>query len=207
MTMRNALLRLGTGQDVDRFLRRPKTAEGDTWRGGSILVKLVIAIYEDVAVAQKAVDAVITAGLPQRDVSILSNETIAAIPGAVDSGEPGPLGDAEVSGADLVSRLTALRLERRAAEGYAESVRRGGALVAVRADGARAAEAAEIMDSIGALDFEAQIRSWQIEGWSGYDPEARPFSPAEADAERRRRAERSPSTEQKPAPDTLLGAR
>jgi hypothetical protein len=160
------------------------------------MAKLVVAIYEDVAVAQKAVDALIAAGIPQRDVSILSNETIAAIPGAVDSGEPGPLGDVEVSGADLVSRLAAFHVERSAAEAYAESVRRGGALVAVRADEARAAEAADLMDRTGALDFEAQVRSWQTEGWGGYDPNARPFTPAEADTERRRRPERSLSVEQ-----------
>jgi hypothetical protein len=72
----------------------------------------------------------------------------------------------------------------------------GGALVAVRADEARAAEAADLMDRTGALDFEAQVRSWQTEGWGGYDPNARPFTPAEADTERRRRPERSLSVEQ-----------
>jgi hypothetical protein len=45
------------------------------------------------------------------------------------------------------------------------------------------------MDRAGALDYEAHVKSWRAEGWAGYDPNAVPFTPAEADAERRRRAE------------------
>jgi hypothetical protein len=154
------------------------------------MTKVVVALYEDVAVAQKAVDALVAAGVPRSEVSILSNETIAAIPGAaVGSGEYGPLGPAEVSGADLVPRLARLGVGQSEAEGYAEGVRRGGGLVVVRTDDARAAQATEIMGRAGALDYEAHVKSWRAEGWAGYDPNAVPFTPAEADAERRRRAE------------------
>jgi hypothetical protein len=99
---------------------------------------IIVGLYDDVALAQNAVDALVASGIPPRDISMLSNETIAAIPGAAEgSGEPGPLGDADVSGADLVPRLTRLGVPQDAAEGYAEAVRRGGALVVVRVEDAR----------------------------------------------------------------------
>jgi hypothetical protein len=172
--------------------------------------RLVVGIYEDVAVAQTAVNEVLRAGVPGRDVSILSNETIAAVPGAISSGEPGPLADAEVSGGDLVPRLTNLHVDRSAAEAYAEQLRRGGALVAVRAEEGRAEQAADILERAGALDFEAEVRSWRDEGWAGYDPAARPFTPAEADAARRRRTDWARTPEetvagQRGAPRTDVG--
>jgi hypothetical protein len=155
------------------------------------MTKVIVALYDDVALAQKAVDALVAEGLPRPEVSVLSNETIAAVPGAaVGSGEYGPLGDAEVSGADLVPRLTRLGVGRSEAEAYTEGVRRGGGLVVVCTDDARAARATEIMDRAGALDYEAEVRSWRSEGWTGYDPRSAPLAPAEADAERRRRGER-----------------
>jgi hypothetical protein len=156
--------------------------------GGFAMTKVIVGLYDDVALAQRAVDKLLVEfGIPRQDISMLSNETIAAIPGAAEgSGEPGPLGDADVSGADLVPRLTELGVPQEAAEGYAEGVRRGGSLVVGRAEDARAAEATAIMDREGAADFSARIDAWRAGGWTGFDPEAGPLTPAEADAERRR---------------------
>lgn len=152
---------------------------------------IIVALYDDVALAQGAVYALLAEGLPRADVSMLSNETIAAIVGAAEGGgEAGPLGEAEVSGGDLVPRLVGLGVDRGAAEGYAEGLRRGGALVVVRTAEAHAPKACEILDNAGALDHQAQVESWRREGWSGYDPNAAAFTGAEADAERRRRAAR-----------------
>jgi hypothetical protein len=159
--------------------------------GGFAMTRIIVGLYDDVALAQNAVDALVASGIPPHDISILSNETIAAIPGAAEgSGEPGPLGDADVSGAYLVPRLTRLGVPQDAAEGYAEAVRRGGALVVVRVEDARAPEATEILDREGAVDYQARVDAWRAEGWTGFDPEAEPFTPAEADAERRRWRER-----------------
>jgi hypothetical protein len=159
--------------------------------GGFAMTGIIVGLYDDVALAQNAVDALVASSIPPHDISMLSNETIAAIPGAAEgSGEPGPLGDADVSGADLVPRLTRLDVPQDAAEGYAEAVRRGGALVVVRVEDARASEATEILDREGAVDYQARVDAWRAEGWSGFDPEAEPFTPVEADAERRRWRER-----------------
>jgi hypothetical protein len=46
------------------------------------------------------------------------------------------------------------------------------------------------MDREGAVDYQARVDVWRAEGWTGFDPEAEPFTPVEADAERRRWRER-----------------
>ena len=64
-------------------------------------------------------------------------------------------------------------------------MRRGGALVTVRADDSRAERAAEIMQGHGAIDIEHRAMRWRDEGWSGWDASARPFTAEEVERERR----------------------
>ena len=63
------------------------------------------------------------------------------------------------------------------AEYYAEAVRRGGALVTVRADDARAERAADIMRAHGAIDIERRAEQWRERGWTGFDDKAQPYTP------------------------------
>jgi uncharacterized membrane protein len=76
----------------------------------------------------------------------------------------------------LIGGLTDLGVSEEDAQYYAESVRRGGALVTVRADESRADEAAAIMRRHGAIDLEDRVEQWKSSGWKGYDPEAQPFT-------------------------------
>lgn len=50
---------------------------------------------------------------------------------------------------------------------YSEGVRRGGHLVVVRADDARALEAEAILDRHGPIDMESRTADWRNEGWAG----------------------------------------
>jgi hypothetical protein len=76
----------------------------------------------------------------------------------------------------LIGGLTDLGVSEEDAQYYAESVRRGGALVTVRADESRADEAMAIMRRHGAVDIEGRVEQWRSSGWTGYDPEAKPFT-------------------------------
>ena len=67
---------------------------------------------------------------------------------------------------------------------YAESVRRGDAIVTVRTDPPGADRALRIMNAHGAVDLEARIASWRQRGWSGYNPGAEPLSEDELRRER-----------------------
>ena len=59
---------------------------------------------------------------------------------------------------------------------YAESIRRGGTLVSVRAPDDRADEARAILRRFDPVDPAQRRRSYVDEGWSGYDPKAPPYT-------------------------------
>lgn len=89
----------------------------------------------------------------------------------------------------LVGGLRHIGVSDTDAEYYAEAVRRGGALVTVRVDDARANEVADLMRQHGAIDIEGRVAQWKQSGWSGFDHGARPYS--HEDIERERAAYRS----------------
>jgi hypothetical protein len=84
----------------------------------------------------------------------------------------------------LIGGLTDAGVSETHAEYYAEAVRRGGALVTVRADEARADEAEAIMRRHGAFDIEDRATQWKSAGWTGYNPEAEPFTFEEIERDR-----------------------
>jgi uncharacterized membrane protein len=76
----------------------------------------------------------------------------------------------------LIGGLVDLGVPQGDAEYYAEAVRRGGALVTVRADEVRAEEAADIMRDRGAVDIEQRVERWREEGWERFDEGAQPYT-------------------------------
>ena len=84
----------------------------------------------------------------------------------------------------IVGALTDVGISEDDAQFYAESVRRSGAVVTVRADESRAAQAEEILDRHDAVDIEERVAEWKRQGWTGYDPDAPEWSAAQIEAER-----------------------
>jgi hypothetical protein len=84
----------------------------------------------------------------------------------------------------LIGGLTDMGVSKTDAEYYAESVRRGGALVTVRADDSRAERAAELMRDHGAVDIERRAEQWRERGWSGWNDKADPYTPADLERDR-----------------------
>jgi uncharacterized protein (TIGR02271 family) len=84
----------------------------------------------------------------------------------------------------LIGALTDMGVPEDEAGYYAEGVRRGGTLVAVRADNARADDAASIMSRYNPVDIEERASSWRERGWSGYDPNAEPYDTTRIEEER-----------------------
>ena len=84
----------------------------------------------------------------------------------------------------VVGALTDVGISESDAQVYAESVRRGGAVITVRTDESRAALAEEILDRHDAVDIEERVAAWKRSGWTGYDPDAPEWSPAQIEAER-----------------------
>ena len=84
----------------------------------------------------------------------------------------------------LIGGLTGVGVSEDDASYYAESVRRGGALVTVRADDSRAEDAASVMRSHGAVDIERRAEQWKQEGWTRHDPSATPYTVDQLERER-----------------------
>jgi hypothetical protein len=115
-----------------------------------------------------------------------------AIPGLGPIVAVGPLiamltgaGAGAVAGG-LIGALTHSGVPEEHASYYAESVRRGGALVMIRADESRAERAVEILRERGAIDLDERVMRWRASGWRSWDSSAKPFTPEEAERERRR---------------------
>jgi hypothetical protein len=92
-----------------------------------------------------------------------------AIPGIGPVLAAGPilaaLGGAGIGAAagGLIGALTESGIPHEHAEHYAESIRRGDILVTIRAEGARADRAAEILDDNGADDIDRRVSEWRAE--------------------------------------------
>lgn len=76
----------------------------------------------------------------------------------------------------LIGGLVDLGVPESDAEYYAEAVRRGGALVTVRADESRVDEATDIMRNHGAIDIERRVERWREQGWQRFDTTAQPYT-------------------------------
>lgn len=100
----------------------------------------------------------------------------------------------------LIGGLTDLGVSKSHAEYYAETVRRGGALVTVRVDAGRVDEAESIMRRNGAIDIDDRVAQWQTSGWTGYDPRPRhiPSTKSNAIGIRRARGPGCPCDERQP---------
>lgn len=84
----------------------------------------------------------------------------------------------------LIGGLTGVGVSEDDASYYAEAVRRGGALVTVRADDSRADEAASVMRNHGAVDIERRVEQWKQQGWRRHDPTATPYTADQLERER-----------------------
>lgn len=89
----------------------------------------------------------------------------------------------------LLGALVGWGIPEEEAEYYAEGVRRGGTLVAVRVSDEQAGDVAEILEDHDPVDIERRAEYWRTEqDWTGYDTEADPYDADEIAAYRERRS-------------------
>ncbi|HEX2390466.1 MAG TPA: hypothetical protein VHL33_05250 [Casimicrobiaceae bacterium] len=140
--------------------------------------------------ASGAATGAVTGGVVGGAAGLAASLMGLAIPGIGPIIAAGPI-VATLSGAGvgavaggLIGGLTDLGVSKTDAEYYAESVRRGGALVTVRADDSRAERAADIMRDHGAIDIERRADQWKQRGWTGWNDKAAPYTTADLDRDR-----------------------
>lgn len=86
----------------------------------------------------------------------------------------------------LTASMVNFGLDSERAGYYAEGVRRGGAMVAVRADEGRASQVESILNRHGTVDMDHRVESWRNSGWTGFDEASPAYTRDEIDAERNR---------------------
>jgi len=152
--------------------------------GAGLTERRADAVADD---ASGAATGAVTGGVVGGAAGLAASLMGLAIPGIGPIIAAGPI-VATLSGAGvgavaggLIGGLTDLGVDKADAEYYAESVRRGGALVTVRADDTRAERAADIMRDHGAVDIERRAEQWREKGWSGWNPDAKPYTTNDLD--------------------------
>lgn len=75
----------------------------------------------------------------------------------------------------LVGALTSSGVGEEEAHYYAETVRRGGSVVAVRATDEQVPTVEAIMDGATPIDMVDRRTAYEREGWTQFDPEAPPY--------------------------------
>jgi hypothetical protein len=180
-------------------------------------MKTVVGLFDDFTTAQGVLQALIEAGYPREDVSIVAAdregryvneiyeggkdvaETNGAATGAVGGGllggiaglviglsaltipglgpviAAGPIASALVGAGigavagGVIGALVDWGIPEEHAEYYAEGVRRGGTLVAVKADENQVRDISTIMRRYDPVDIEERSAQWRESGWSGFE--------------------------------------
>jgi hypothetical protein len=86
----------------------------------------------------------------------------------------------------LVGALTHAGVSQEEADVYAEGVRRGGALISAKVEDTKLAAAEAALSGVPYVDIATRGESYRQSGWSGFNPEAAPFTDDEIATERRR---------------------
>jgi hypothetical protein len=86
----------------------------------------------------------------------------------------------------IIGAMTEAGVDERDAHFYAEGVRRGGTLVAVRTDEARVPAIRDILERHGHIDTEQRAALYRRSGWRSFDETRDPYTAAEIAAERDR---------------------
>ncbi len=138
------------------------------------MAKTVVGLYDDNTTAKQVIEALKDENFDRNSIHLVSH------------GSGRSKKKKRKDEKDLVGKLSGRGVPTDDAKFYAEGVRRGGSLVMIHAPEDRAEEAAGIMSVHRPVRVPERRAAWKEEGYTGYDPEAEPYSAEEARAERAR---------------------
>ncbi|MHB0856208.1 MAG: hypothetical protein ACYC5M_01395 [Anaerolineae bacterium] len=78
-------------------------------------------------------------------------------------------------GGAVLGALVGLGVPEEQAHYYAEGVRRGGTLVALKADSAMVESASSVLRRHHPVNIDQRAETWRAEGWTEFSPEAEPY--------------------------------
>ena len=83
----------------------------------------------------------------------------------------------------IIGKLTEYEVSKEDANVYMETIRRGGALVSVKANDDDRAKVENIMDH-SSINLAARRSAYEATKWSAFDPQATQYTPAQIESER-----------------------
>jgi uncharacterized membrane protein len=129
---------------------------------GAVAGSIFGAVVGLAAITIPGVGPVIAAGPLAAAMGALAGAGIGAASGAMTGG--------------IVASLMDLGIPEEDAHTYAESLKRGSALVSVNAYDVDADRAVHILQTHNPIDIDRQVAKWREEGWSGFDPKVPPYN-------------------------------
>lgn len=138
------------------------TTQSGSLTGTDANDRQIVAVYETYDRARSARDELTGAGIPASDIEIL------------DAKESGWQSSSDTTSSEgFWGALKRLFAPDEDTHSYAEGLRRGHTVLAVRPSAEQHARAVDILEKTEPLDFDARVENWRNEGWNGrYDDEA-----------------------------------
>src|SRR5690349_1533981 len=135
----------------------------------------VVGVFEDYRTAEAVVQELTSAGIPRESININSNFMTGA---AGRSSAEQPAHEGGVSG--FFQRLFGGEDDEEHYGHYAESVRRGNAVVTVTIPQSQVGAAVHVMNENGAINIDERVRQYRQAGYERHDPNAAPYTFDEA---------------------------
>ncbi len=141
------------------------------------MASTIVGLYDDRTTAVRVLQELKQAGFTKDHLRLSSNET-----------EPSSEFNVDVKNSATPDALTGYGVPQDEADFYAESVRRGGALIVARVREEDAEAVADIMARHAPVNYEKRSAEYRQSGFTGYDRSAQPYDQNKMQEERGRYA-------------------
>ena len=121
------------------------------------------ALFDDRGDAMKAIDELVSAGIPRAGITLMPENDIASSSVTTSTSY-----DTDRDEKGFFASLGDFFLPDEDRSTYAEAMHRGSTMVTVTVDQAQAERAEDILEEYGTVDLEERESAWRAEGWQGY---------------------------------------
>jgi len=153
------------------------------------MAKTLVGLHDTFTDAQQVVQALEKSGFSRRNIGFVTHSA-----GGVKNQHIDYIYTEKISstdrGSELINLLTDYGVPQNEVDAYAEGVRRGGALVLVKATEDETDRGLAIMKQLRPVDIDQRFEEWRQEGWNRFDPDAEPYTVADVTRERERYGKR-----------------
>lgn len=131
------------------------------------MTQTITAYFDSPAEARSAADQLASFGVDRKDVNVVNGD---AESGAIPSHRAEPKG--------FFESISDFFIPDEDRSTYEEGIRRGGAVVTVRAGEDQFDGVCDVLERAGAVDLDTRESEWRSEGWTGHQPAGMAEAPA-----------------------------